>query len=173
MNEEHNCEECGQRKATIQLTVFVEGQPVQKHLCDECYGNQDDLPPLSPSKIFAQIIGALAPELAHVGAKQCPECGMTYLEFRQRLSLGCPKDYDVFSEPLDELLERIHGANRHVGKVPSGSAQKAARGPRLEVLRRELEEAVAQERFEQAAGIRDEIKELERDGAGGTEEQRG
>jgi protein arginine kinase activator len=163
------CQECGRREATIHVTDFVEGQAVQRHLCEECYSSREEAPVLSSTDLFAQLIGALAPELEEAQSEQCPECGITYLEFRQNLVFGCPQDYEVFSEPLEELLESIHGANRHVGRVPRGSAQGSARGPRLEVLRRELNEAVAEENYEVAARIRDQINELEHERVGNSD----
>jgi protein arginine kinase activator len=95
---------------------------------------------------------------------------MSYLEFRQELTFGCPRDYEAFSDPLDELLEQIHGANRHVGRTPTGRAQKDSREPRLRVLKRELEEAVEREDFETAAELRDQINQLEHQSAGDAEQ---
>ena len=171
--QEMKCQECGERRATVHLTDFVDGKAVQKHLCEECYGKKDGMPPLTTTGVFAQILNSLAPELAKVGSRECPDCGINYLEFRQTLMLGCPRDYEVFAEPLDDLLERIQGARSHVGKMPRGAAQSGLRGPRLQVLRRELDEVVKKENFEKAAALRDEIRELEQDGAGGPEEQTG
>jgi len=160
--QQRRCEMCGKRPATIELTEFVDGKPVEKHLCEECYNKQEGVPPLSPSKVINQLIGIVAPELQKLATRQCPECGMNYLEFRQTLNLGCPHDYEVFAPALDELLQRIHGANRHVGKVPVGAAQRGVPGVRLEVLRRELKRAVDAEDYERAAQLRDQIRALER-----------
>ena len=160
------CQECGQRQATMHLTDFVDGKAVETHLCEECYGKKDGLPPLSTPKLLEQIFCAIAPELRKLGAKRCPRCGISYLEFRQTLRMGCPNDYEVFSGPLDDLLKRLHGANRHVGKVPVGAAQSGTRRQRLAVLQRELSQVVSREDFQRAAQLRDEIKKLEQKGAG-------
>jgi len=162
------CEICGKRDATIELTDLVDGKPVERRLCEQCYNKQEGVPPLSPSRILNQLIGAVAPELHQLATRQCPSCGINYLEFRQTLNLGCPKDYEVFAPALDQLLERIHGSNRHVGRVPRGAAQRGVREAKLEVLRRELEQAVSAEDYERAALLRDEIKELEQDLARGS-----
>ncbi|MFW6457121.1 MAG: UvrB/UvrC motif-containing protein [Planctomycetota bacterium] len=162
-NDTGLCDECGKNRATVHVTVLTGLTPVQKHLCEECYYDNDSEPTLSASDIFTQLIGALAPELQKTEETQCPECGMNYLEFRQNLIFGCPEDYAVFSAPLEELLESIHGASRHVGRVPLGRAQRRAGGSRVELLKRKMEEAVRQEDFETAVCIRDEITRLERD----------
>jgi len=150
----------------IELTEFRDGKPFVRQLCEECYNKQDGVPPLSTSKVLGQLVAALAPELQELSVKVCPQCGMNYLRFRQTLRLGCPNDYEVFAPALDQLLKQLHGANRHMGKVPRGAAQRGTRSQRLEVLRRELQEAAATEQYERAARLRDEIKELEREVAG-------
>ena len=160
------CDECSKRRATVELTEFRDGKPFVRHLCEECYNKQEGVPPLATSKILGQLVAALAPELQELSVKVCPQCGMNYLKFRQTLRMGCPNDYEVFAPALDQFLKQLHGANRHVGKVPRGAAQRASRVQGLEVLRRELDEAVAAEHYERAAQLQDEIKELEREVAG-------
>ena len=157
------CEECRKKRATVHVTILADTGPVQRHLCDECYEQEANTPTLSASDIFAQLIGALAPELQKSQNATCPECGMNYLEFRQNLLLGCPKDYEVFDEPLEEFLYDVHGATRHVGRIPMGEAQRMSKESRLEVLNRKLEEAVENENYEDAVDIRDEIARLEHD----------
>ena len=86
-NERKKCEMCGKRDATIELTDFVDGKPVERPLCEKCYNKQEGVPPLSPSKVLNQLIGAVAPELHRLATLQCPSCGINYLEFRQTLNL--------------------------------------------------------------------------------------
>lgn len=169
--EERTCQECGKNRATISYTEFGGGGPVLAHLCEECYNQREGVPPLlSDESLVAHLIGAIAPELEKLAVKECPECGISYLEFRQALRLGCPHDYEAFKEPLDDLLERIHHANRHVGKVPRGLARRDGSTVRLEVLRQELGRAVEAEDFREAARLRDKMHKLEQEGAGKPEE---
>jgi protein arginine kinase activator len=84
------------------------------------------------------------------------------MEFRHEGRLGCPHDYIVFRKGLEPLLDRIHRAMRHVGKRPrQGTTNNETQREVLE-LRRQLAEAVQQEAFEQAAQLRDSIREKER-----------
>ena len=172
MSEEHEmmCDECGKRRATVHLTEIVDGKAVQKNLCDECYGHQEDLPELSPSHVFAQLIEAVAPELKELSSKTCPECGTNYLEFRQTMKLGCPHDYEVFDKALEQLLERIHGSVEHVGKVPKNLAsakgwKKDAVSGQLEMLERKMQKAVEKEEYEKAAELRDQIQQIKEHGS--------
>ena len=168
-DDEAICQTCSKRKATVHLARFADGQWVPVHLCEECYAKSEGEPEQASSKLFAQMLSAIAPDLQRMGDKQCPRCGMSYLEFREGLRLGCQKGYEEFSEALDGLLERIHGANRHVGKIPLGRAQKRTRHIRLEALRNELERVVKAEDFQRAAQVRDLMKELEQESARGDE----
>jgi protein arginine kinase activator len=99
---------------------------------------------------------ALAPQ------PKCPECGITFEDFRTRGRFGCPKDYEVFRESLGPLLEKIHGSQKHTGRLPRGRAAiDPASGDRLLRLRRELQAAVGNENYEEAARLRDEIRKAE------------
>jgi len=91
----------------------------------------------------------------------CPECGMTMRDFRQRGRLGCPKDYEIFGAQLRDLLERIHGAARHVGRGPNQDEGVLLRRKRIDELQQALASAIRDEAYEQAAKLRDEIQSLE------------
>jgi protein arginine kinase activator len=162
--EEIFCEECGKNRATVHLTDVVEGRPIPHHYCAECYAAKQASHGSGPAAFLSQILAALAPELKELGTRQCPACGINYLEFRQTMRLGCAADYQVFEKPLERLLERIHGNTHHCGKVPAGTGNKAADRSRLRSLHKRLETAVTEENYELAAELRDHIKELEQHG---------
>jgi len=86
---------------------------------------------------------------------------MSVDEFRSKGRLGCAECYEVFRGPIAELLERVHGAMQHIGRVPGLSDDDLERMQRLSELRRELDAAVREEAYESAAGIRDEIESME------------
>ena len=62
---------------------------------------------------------------------------------------------------LQDLL-RVHGSVKHIGKVPN-SAPLAVKPQEetADTLRLELNRLVSEERFEEAAVVRDKIKKLE------------
>lgn len=157
------CQVCG-KPATVHLTEIVKGQKREVHLCEQCAREQDvtiktqfTLPDLLQGLISAHL-GGLSEELAKL---RCPSCGMKYMEFRGQGRLGCPKDYDVFAKGLLPLMERIHGATRHVGKVPRQAGRDDPQRQELTHLRQELRNAVRREAYEEAARLRDIIREKE------------
>lgn len=112
---------------------------------------------------------------------KCDNCNMTYDEFINQGKFGCPECYDVFSSKIDAILKRIHGSseylgrkalnnntlkkqNKNVGDAPLGDPQNKAKtetkDAKLEKLQRDLKKAIAEERYEDAAKIRDNIKEI-------------
>ena len=84
------------------------------------------------------------------------------MEFKNAGRFGCPHDYDVFREPLLPLLERIHRGSKHVGKVPANALRLAALQTELRELRQQLRSAVEQEAYEEAARLRDVIRQKEK-----------
>ena len=156
------CDNCG-REATVQITEIRDGQKIDKHLCEECAASEG-------ITIKAQVpLGKLLEALLlqshadqELGRLKCEVCGITFLEFRQQQLLGCPNDYKAFEQVLGPLLERAHeGGSCHVGKVPADAAASERRQNELLRLRGQLKEAVSQEDYEGAAGLRDRIRELE------------
>jgi protein arginine kinase activator len=155
------CQKCG-KEATLHVTEIVQGQKIEKHLCQQC-ANQEGITvqvQLPLSQVLEDLLQTAAGrEMANL---RCDACGINFLEFRQKGLLGCPNDYVVFEQTLLPLLERAHeGASQHVGRVPGSAGEEQRRTNELLRLRAELKEAVAAEQYEQAVQIRDRIKELE------------
>ena len=89
---------------------------------------------------------------------KCPGCGFTQADFKKSGRLGCSECYDTFSEGLDALLKTMHKGTRHTGKVPAGMQLRDDLGKQLKELQSQLDAAVAAEKFERAAELRDDIK---------------
>jgi protein arginine kinase activator len=158
------CDRCD-NQATVHLIEIKSGQKVEKHLCERHAVEEGVAVKMNPAplndlleKFVLKHAGGVA-EPAELG---CEHCGTTYDEFRRSGLLGCPECYRVFETALAPLLERAHeGASRHIGKVPSRAGIDELRQQRLRQLRRELEDAVAQEQYERAARLRDELNQEE------------
>ena len=158
------CDIC-EKKATVHLTEIVDEQITEMHLCEDCareksvqmeqqFGLADLLAGLSD-------FGKNVKEVEKVKLK-CPNCGLTYDDFRKFGRLGCSQCYDAFKTHLSTLLKKIHGSNQHVGKTPikmPGSKKKKIED--LQELKKQLVQAIQMEDFEKAAHLRDKIRELE------------
>jgi protein arginine kinase activator len=159
------CQSCKKAVATVHLTEIEQGQKREVHLCDACAQKKGMGSPFNLGNLVSELAGAAKASEPAVGPESpetvCEECGMTYPEFRTGGRLGCSHDYDAFREGLVPLLERIHGATQHVGKVPTRMGSSMAREKELIELRRELQKAIQREEYERAAKLRDRIRTLE------------
>jgi len=90
---------------------------------------------------------------------KCPSCGFTQADFKKTGRLGCAECYMTFAEGLEGLLKSMHKGTKHLGKVPQPMQQHKDYAEKLGKLQQLLEKAVADEDFEQAAVLRDEIKQ--------------
>jgi protein arginine kinase activator len=159
---EVKCQSCSSA-ATVHLTDIVNGRKKELHLCQACAEQQQfikkkelNLPAIIQG-LIGHHIGQLTEEWARLA---CPVCGIRYMEFRAEGRLGCPNDYSVFRSGLEPLLERIHRAGRHVGKVPRHRIS-AAREAELIELRQKLRKAIEVEAYEEAARLVELIRKRE------------
>jgi protein arginine kinase activator len=155
------CEKC-HNPATLHITeVLGEGQFEDHHLCEQ-HGTQYLYEPQhkGAGKAAAEA-GAESEETAALNQRECPHCGIKFVEFRNTGRLGCPHDYAEFREELTPLLENIHGETRHCGKTPRRLPQNKQTQSELMQLRNRLKQAIHKEDYEEAARLRDRIRTLE------------
>lgn len=169
------------KKKTVHLTEIIDGQMTEMHLCEDC-------PKLKKVNVDQQfgLAGLLADfgELAASSLEpaeavgkpvlQCTHCGLEYNEFRKCGRLGCAHCYESFKKPISVLLKNIHGSDKHRGKAPTKivrnysvkevvekqPAPKPTKEDLLQGLQQQLEQAIDKQDFEQAALLRDQIKDL-------------
>jgi protein arginine kinase activator len=156
------CQSCHKRPATVHLTEIADGEKREIHLCEQCAQKEDSLmSPLNPQAFFAQLMDAAKGSRGEDVEVDCPVCGLSYNEFRQRGRLGCAECYRVFREGLVQLLEKIHGTTQHLGKVPTRAGSGMKKDREIVELKRELTRVIQREEYEKAAQLRDRIRRLE------------
>ncbi len=155
------CIICKQNQAKVHLTQIV-GDKMQKvDLCEECAKNKGVNDPAGFS-LADLLLGLGASQEIDKGSDgvqiKCPSCGFTQSDFKKAGRLGCSECYKTFAEGLESLLKTMHKGVRHLGKVPQALRQSQDTANQLKQLQKQLDKAVTDENFEQAAGLRDEIK---------------
>jgi protein arginine kinase activator len=153
---------CKKNPATVHLTQMVDPDKIQKvDLCEECAkqkGVKSD-PSFSLADILLGLGASQEISQASGGVElRCPGCGFTQADFKKAGRLGCAQCYPTFAEGLESLLKSMHKGIKHIGKVPVVLRQGRDLNERLKHLQKKLDRAVTSEDFEQAAGLRDEIK---------------
>lgn len=159
------CDQCKERDAVVHLTQIVAAAVAQVHLCERCAAERGIettvAEPKHPLGDFLQAVQQQAAQLPGDLAR-CAYCGTSLRDFRASGRLGCAHCYGAFEQSLRELLRRVHGATRHEGwRYEAQDGDLLERRAQLESLRVRLERAIAEEAFESAAALRDEIRGLE------------
>lgn len=166
------CDICGENSATVHLTEIIDDKMTELHLCEDCA--QKKSAQMESHFGLADLLAGLA-DLGSPFTKtkkeakiKCSRCGLTYEDFKKVGRLGCGECYSAFREALLPLLKRIHGSTQHYGKSPKKvvKAAKTAKALRprdeLQDLKEKLQKAIQLEEFEEAAKIRDKIREMEK-----------
>jgi protein arginine kinase activator len=157
------CCVCKEKEATVHLTQIA-GEKMQKvDLCEECAKHKGVNDPAGFSLADLLLGLGASQEIDQSGGGseiKCPRCGFTQADFKKTGRLGCPDCYTTFAEGLEGLLKTMHKGVRHIGKLPQALQQSRDLAERLKNLHKKLSKAVEGENFEQAAQLRDEIKQV-------------
>lgn len=171
------CDNCKSREAKIYYTEIIDGCKKEQHLCEECAKKftsfQMEAPTLSKQFTLGTLLSSLLSayeeskeEKVEEKVLTCDHCGMTYQEFIKTGMFGCPQCYQSFHKPLEDCIKNIQGATKHTGKVPVGfqTATEKLLGSMSEIdrLTIRLQQAIEKEEFEEAAKLRDTIKEIKK-----------
>jgi len=157
-----NCDVCKQNQATVFLTQIVEGKMQKVNLCESCSKEKGVTDPTGFALADLLLGLGAAQEIERGGSVQkCPVCGFSQADFKKTGRLGCSNCYETFAEGLQSLLKGMHKGTVHLGKKPSRLARSLEREAQLKQLQRDLRKAVAEENYESAAQLRDQIRHLE------------
>lgn len=161
------CEVCNEKPAKIHVTQIQNGEPVSAHLCHDC-ARKKGMGTIGVP--LEQVLGGMVSGEEASGISEvpldlicCRGCGQTFSIFTETGRLGCSQCYFTFDEELTTLILKLQKKESHVGKVPQKGSLRFDPTPDRELrdLRKRLSLAVKSEKFDLAAQIRDEIKDLE------------
>lgn len=176
------CQNCGKREANFHYTQIINGEKTELRLCSSCANEMgmDDLE-MPMSLDFSSLLGdffheyedsGLLPDILGRQNLRCNTCQMTYDELLQTGKFGCADCYHTFRDKISPLLKNIHGNNKHVGRIGRVSEDKiqfeakeektSAEDLKIEKLKEDLKNAIKEERYEDAAKLRDKIQELDK-----------
>jgi protein arginine kinase activator len=174
------CDRCQIRDAKILYTEIINGVKTEQHLCEECATDytsfQMEKPLLNSDMTLNSLLSNLLGAYQTSSAKRpgegrqtivCERCKTSYDDFLQRGRFGCAQCYRSFHKELGKTLRGIQGAEAHTGKRPKGFVS-ATDGllkdlTKKEKLTLELQKAIENEEYEEAARLRDLIKELKKE----------
>ncbi|MGN1032216.1 MAG: UvrB/UvrC motif-containing protein, partial [Intestinibacter sp.] len=91
----------------------------------------------------------------------CSVCNTSFEDYKNTGKLGCSKCYSTFEKQLKPIIEGLYGYSEHIGKFPKNEFKDVQVIRRVEHLKEQMNIAIQEEEYEQAAKLRDEILELE------------
>lgn len=163
------CEQCGERPATVIVKQNAQGHITEKHLCHVCAAESHsinfsfDQDPMAIHNLLANWFPKQKAAVSPVKkeAPTCSTCGFTFQRFLSLGKFGCAECYDTFSPQLTEILKRVQNGNtEHTGKIPASYGTTLKIKKEIEELRKQMQYAIQEEDFEEAASLRDEVKIL-------------
>lgn len=157
------CNECEKNNATVHITKIINGVKTETHLCEECAKKQQIFfnSNFSMENLLAGMLNGAFSDNYLSDEECCENCGMTFEEFRKLGKFGCSDCISRFRDRLMPAIKNIQGYDTHTGKIPKRAGGQYKLQMDIESLKKELKIKIEQEKYEDAAVIRDKIKELE------------
>ncbi len=158
------CDKCKKNVATTHIKTVINGQVTNTHLCGEC-AMYEGISSYKPTNIADMLLSVFDDEkfidTQKKNIKKCSLCGTTFQEIANNGKVGCGECYKTFFEELLPYIKRIHGSTKHIA-TDNLNAHFENKNDDINKLKEKLKILIKEERFEEAAEIRDKIKESER-----------
>lgn len=157
------CEKCGKYEATVTIKENINGKKRTMHLCSRC---ADEYQAQNMNPIMGNIFGPFfGVEQTQKQQYVCKDCGTTLEEFLNTGFLGCPNCYNNLRAEIEPSIRNVQRGIYHIGKRMEEKNTNVVENhiepkDRKQELTEKLHELVKQERYEEAARVRDEIKRL-------------
>ncbi len=158
------CEKCGKNNATTHIRTVVNGVVREINLCGYCAAEEGytSAGHNSLAGMLASMLGDTAGLGITAKAVKCPVCGAKFSDIAENGKVGCAECYKTFNKELLPYLKRVHGSTKHSGKIPNRESVTVKNTyETADSLKLELNRLVAEERYEEAAVIRDKIRNME------------
>jgi len=164
------CTHCGKKEATFHYKTVTNGVAQEMHLCRDCaqemgigekyadlFGDALDF-----NSILNQVFNLSDKKLTSANNLKCTACGTDFNKFNTTGLLGCDKCYDVFSDAIETMLQKTQSSTVHNGKISGPDSEKIKKQNEIRELKSQLQKAILEEKYEDAAKLRDKIKSLEK-----------
>jgi protein arginine kinase activator len=159
------CHFCG-GPAVVHVTQVVNDSMQEISLCGYCaqkHGMFD--PDSSHLSILKNISGALISKMQAISFSpilSCSKCGFSLSNYKETGLVGCSECYFEMYDFMIKTVENLQKTTEHVGKISiSGHRKSLDRNDKVdsrESLEEDLKRAITEERYEDAARIRDRLR---------------
>ena len=162
------CQHCNHNEATTHIKKNVNGNVTEMHLCSDCARELGVMEEFSPESFFndtffGNFLGAGVPAMNILsGIDHCEYCGSTFNDIVKSGRVGCANCYSKSEASPQPTITKMHGNAKHIGKNVTYTEEKEAEPEisELDKLKNDLKLAIKEQRFEDAAVLRDKINEM-------------
>ena len=168
------CQNCHAEQASVHVQQSLNGTLSEMHLCQKCAQELklNGFSPFMVAGFLQSLLGASAANVMQETGQEttdeqaCPSCHTSAARIQHTGFVGCADCYIHFANQMDKWLQRIQGQVRHVGKAPKRYESAIREAANLENLKTDLKRCIEKEDFEEAAVLRDRIREMENQAEG-------
>lgn len=174
------CQHCNKNEANTHIKKSINGEVTEMHLCSKCaseLGVTEEFRMPTMGEFFAgsflgNFLGSGVAEMNSLaGVERCKTCGASFDDIVNSGHLGCSDCYDKFEDKLEPSITKLHGKAKYIGKFVSytdevnkeNTENEPNMANQIDELKAELKQAIIDQRFEDAAVLRDKINELSED----------
>jgi len=164
------CDKCKKNPAKIFLTKIDAGSTNKYNLCEECAAELAS--EMNPTKflfnlpqLVAEMFGISIANISENPLEDlltCSECGYSYKDFKSTGVLGCSRCYESFSDQIEPIIKSMQNSYEHTGRAIKKDESKITHAMEIAKLKKQLQEHVLLEQYEEAAVVRDQIRALEK-----------
>jgi len=167
------CQRCGLNEATVHLNDLIDSN-TQIHLCEKC---AIDLSSRSNYHFFSNKLQKMIPieyesEFSFENSgKRCKTCGNTFVNYKKTGKLSCSDCYEDHKDLIDQVMITVFGKKKYIGKHPKYNLLNKAseyldnlkpkNTENINNFKKQLKKAVLEERYEDAAFLRDKINSFQ------------
>lgn len=164
------CRDCAQEEGVFESAFDT--LPIPNYVGQSAFSL-----PFSLAKVFGQLDPGQMTKT--ISFDVCPDCGRSIANFQEDGLFGCPTCYSHFRNWIEPMLDEIQGGHiqlevvggdgsRGIDLDTSISAEESGKSEPLEnsplsTLQVKLKDLVQQEKYEEAALVRDQIKAIKGD----------
>jgi len=169
-----HCDKCNKKKTTVIYHENLGGRARTLHLCADCAREMEQAGELEDmSAAFAAFSSPMLgvtdrPKRSYhtvipkgTDERACSACGITVREIVQNGRVGCAACYECLDDVLRQIYEDKHDRGAYRGQVSRLVRIREENACRMKLLRAQLADAINGEQYEQAAILRDRIRELD------------
>lgn len=165
------CDRCD-KEAIVEISIIAGEVHTKLNLCEDHYleflsaqmpeGVDKDKSFTYFQEILADLVSGVidSNSMDHGAQEPCPQCHKTFEQVIESGRFGCDRCYTHFDELTKTTLAQTQGAVSHTGKSPARYEGVRMLQAVIDETKEKLEFSIQEERYEDAAEIRDEMSEL-------------